>query len=86
MTGILRPFPEKYWVVNCLTVSVPRSIRDVGVNFIINAVGTEAPDFFHLGLLDFNASDEFNPFGTPATRVRIPIDGSHWYVPGHAFG
>ena len=47
------------------------------VDFTSNVVVTEAPDFVHLGLPDVNALDEFSTFGTPATRVRRPIDGSH---------
>ena len=51
-----------------------------------NAVVTEAPNFVNVGLPEINALDEFNTFGTPATRVKIPMDGSHWYEPDHVFG
>ena len=56
------------------------------VNFMRNVVGTEIPDFMHLGLPAVNASDELGSFGTPATRVGRPIYGSNWCVPGHVFG
>ena len=51
-----------------------------------NAVGTEAPYFMHVGLPAVNESDEIRYFGTPATRIRRPADGSNWYAPGHDFG
>ena len=54
--------------------------------FTSNAVGTEAPNFAHLELLAVNASDKFNTFGTHATSVRRPTDGTHWYAPGNVFG
>ena len=53
------------------------------VNFTSNAVGTEAPDFTHLGIPAVNASDELGSFGTPATRFGKPTDGSNWSAPGH---
>ena len=40
----------------------------------------------HLGILAVNASDEFNAFSTPATRVRRPPNGYRWSAPGHVFG
>ena len=40
----------------------------------------------HLGLPAVNTLDEFNAFGTPATIVIRPTDGSHWSAPGHVFG
>ena len=55
------------------------------VDFTSNSVETEAPNFVHLGLPAVNALDEFNTFGTTDTRVIMPTDGSHWYVPGHDF-
>ena len=51
-----------------------------------NAVGTEAPHFVDLGLPAVNTSDEFNIFGTLPTRIRMPIDGSHWSASDHVFG
>ena len=53
------------------------------VDLASNAVGTEAPDFMYLGILAINASDELRSFGTPATRVGRPMDGSNWYAPVH---
>ena len=47
------------------------------VDFKSNDVGTETPDFLHLGLPAFNESDEINPIGTPTTRVRRPTYGSN---------
>ena len=47
------------------------------MDFTSNAIGTEGPNFVNLGLQDVSASDEFNPFGIPTTRVRSPTDGSH---------
>ena len=55
------------------------------VIFTSNSAGTEALDFAHLELPTVNTSDELNPFGTPATIVRRPADGSYWSVPGHVF-
>ena len=55
------------------------------MDFASNAVGTEAPNFVYLGLLAINAMDEFNIFSTPATRIRRPTDGPHWYTPDHVF-
>ena len=45
------------------------------VDFTSNYVGTEAPDFMHLGLLAANTADELGSFGTPAARVGRPIYG-----------
>ena len=56
------------------------------MDFTSNTVRNEAPTFVNLGLLSVNASDEFNTFGTPATRVRRPTDGPHWSVPDLVFG
>ena len=56
------------------------------VDFTSNAVGTEAQNFVHLGPPAVNASDEFNTFGTPATRFRRPTDVPHWYFPDHVIG
>ena len=56
------------------------------MDFTSNAVGTEAPNFVNFDLLAIQASDEFNAFGTPATRVRRPADGSHWSALGQVFG
>ena len=39
----------------------------------------------HLGLPAINTSDEIRSFGTPATRVVIPTDGSNWGTPGLVF-
>ena len=40
----------------------------------------------HLGLPAVNTWDEFMSFGTPATKVGRPTDGSNWSTPGHVFG
>ena len=56
------------------------------VDFASKSVGTEAPHFVDSGLLAVNASDEVNIFGTPVTRIRRPMDGSHWSVPYHFLG
>ena len=50
-----------------------------------NDFGTKALYFVHLGLPAVNASDELNVLGTPATRVSIETDGSHWFAPGCVF-
>ena len=47
------------------------------VDFKSNAVGTETPDFLHLGIPAFNESNELNPISTPATRFRRPTYGSN---------
>ena len=56
------------------------------VDFTSNTIRNEAPDFMHLGILAFNASDELRSFVTPATRFGRPADVSNWYAPGHVFG
>ena len=56
------------------------------VDFTSNAIGTEALHFVDLGILAVNISNEINIFGTPATRIRSPMDGSHWSTPDHFFG
>ena len=56
------------------------------MEFTSNAVRTEATNFVNLGLPAVNALDEFNTFGTPATRVRRPTEGPHWSVLDHIFG
>ena len=56
------------------------------LDFTSNAVGTEAPDFMHLGIPAINTSDELRSFGTPTTIVRRPTDGSNWYKTGNVFG
>ena len=48
------------------------------VKFTSNAVGTEAPDFVHLGLPAVNVGNELRSFVTPTTRVGRPMDGSNW--------
>ena len=53
------------------------------VEFTSNAIQTKAPDLVHFVLLAVNTLDESNAFGTPATKVRRPTDGSHWSAPGH---
>ena len=51
-----------------------------------DTIGTEAPNFVDLGLPAVNALDEFNTFGTPATRIIRLKNGPHWYVPDNVFG
>ena len=48
-----------------------------------NAVGTKAPIFVNLGVLDVNSLEEFNTFGAPATRVRRLMNGTHWSTQDH---
>ena len=50
-----------------------------------NAVVTEAPNLVNLGLPAIITSDEFNTFGTPATRIRRPTYGPYWSAPDHIF-
>ena len=83
MTGILRPLSAKYWVNNSLTDDI---YLRYWIEFTSNAVEYEAPSFVELGLPAVNTSDEFNTFGTPATMVRRPMDGSHWSAPDHVSG
>ena len=56
------------------------------VDFMSNYVGTEGPNFMDLGILDVNASYEFNTFGTPATRIIRPTYVPHCSAPDHVFG
>ena len=56
------------------------------MDFTSNAVRTEAPNFVNLGLPDVNASNEFNTFGTPATRFKRLMYGPHWSAPDHVLG
>ena len=56
------------------------------MDFTSNVVGAKKLDFVNLGILAINASDKLNTFGTPATRVRRPTDGTHWSTPYHVFG
>ena len=56
------------------------------MNFLSNIFQIEAPQLVHLGLLDVNTLNEFGILGTPATRVRRPIYGSHWSALDHIFG
>ena len=56
------------------------------MDLVSNVVRTEAPKFVDLGLPEFNTLDEFGIQGTPATRMRRPIYGSHLSVPDHVFG
>ena len=53
------------------------------VEFTSKIVGNKEPNFVHLGLPAFNASDELNPFGNLTTRFRRPTNGSHWSATGH---
>ena len=55
------------------------------VDFTSNAVGTEAPEFMHLGLLELNTSDELRSFDTPVTKVGRLMDVSNWSETGHVF-
>ena len=56
------------------------------VDLTSNSVGTEAPDFMHLGLPAVNTSDELRSFDTPGTIFGRPMDESNWSAPGHVFG
>ena len=47
------------------------------MNFSSNVVQTEAPHFVDLGLLAINILNESGDLGTPATRIRSSVDGSH---------
>ena len=47
------------------------------VDFMSNSIGTNAPYLMHLGFPAVNASDELRSFGTPATRLGRPTDGSN---------
>ena len=55
------------------------------VNFTHNSDRTKIPYFMNLGLLAVHTSDERRSFGTSATRVRRPTDGSNWGAPGRVF-
>ena len=56
------------------------------MDFASDVIRTEAPNFVDLGLPDVNTWDEFNTFGTSATRIRRTTDGPHWYALDHIFG
>ena len=56
------------------------------LDFTSNVVGTEAPNFVRLGLLAVNASDEFNTFIAPTTRLIRTTYRSHWYASVHVLG
>ena len=56
------------------------------MDFASNTVGTKAPNFVDLEILDVTSLDEFNTFGTLATRIIRPTNGPHWYAPDHVFG
>ena len=56
------------------------------MDFMSNAIGTEAPNSVDFGILDVNASDEFNTLCTPATKVRRLMDAPHWYARYHVSG
>ena len=56
------------------------------MDFMSNAVRTEAPNFVDLGLPAVNTLYEFNTFGTPDIRFIRPTCGFHWSAPGHVFG
>ena len=56
------------------------------MKFSINVVQTEAPQFMDLGLPAVNALNELDIFGTPATRIIISTDESHWSAPDLVFG
>ena len=51
-----------------------------------DVVQTQTPKFMDMGLSTFNTLDERGVLGTPATRIRRPMDGSHWSGPDHVFG
>ena len=51
-----------------------------------NFIRNEAPHFVDLGILAVNVSDEFNLFGTPATRIISPTEWSYGSDPDHVFG
>ena len=56
------------------------------MNFANDTVQNQAPHFMDLGLLDTNKLNERGVIGTPATKIRMPKDGSHWMAPYHVFG
>ena len=56
------------------------------MDFTSDTVGTEASNFVDFGIPAVNTSDEFNTFGTTATRVRRPTDGPHYSALNHVFG
>ena len=47
------------------------------MNFLSNFVQTLVPQFVDLGLLSITILNESGALGTPVTRIRRPMDGSH---------
>ena len=56
------------------------------MNFSIDVLQTEAPQFVDLGLLDVKTLNDFSILGTTATRIRRLTDVFHWSALDHVFG
>ena len=56
------------------------------MDFMNDAVRTEAPNFVGFGFPIINTSYEFKTFGTPATIIISSMDGPHWSALDHIFG
>ena len=55
------------------------------INFENDLVQTQAPHFIDMGLPAINTFNESCVLGTPGTRIRRSMDGSHWLGPDYVF-
>ena len=53
------------------------------VNFTLDTVVTEIPNFMNMGLSDVQTLNKIGSFSIPATKIVRPTDGSNWLPSGH---
>ena len=67
--------------------TVPGESDDInlrgGMNFAINSVLSESPNFVDLGLSPANAADKLKSVFAPSTRVEGLKDNSNWLASSH---
>ena len=56
------------------------------MKFAADTVQTQIPQIMDLDFSTINSLYEISGLSTPVTRIRTPIDVSHWSAPDHVFG
>ena len=56
------------------------------MNFVVDPVQTQTPQFVDMGISKIHALTEGSGLITPANIIQRPNDGAHWSAPNHIFG
>ena len=56
------------------------------MNFATDVVQNQTPQLIDLRFSTINSLNESSGIITPTTRIRRPMDGSHWSAPDHVLG